>query len=38
MPPYCFTNFEIQKCYQNDPKLNGVYSRKNLVRIKDGYM
>ena len=38
------TNFEIQKSYQNDaqlssqnkPKLNGVYSRNNLLKIKDG--
>ena len=22
-------NFEIQKCYQNEPKFNGVYSRNN---------
>ena len=30
------TNFEIQKYYQNTPKLNGVYSRNNLSKIKDG--
>ena len=30
------TNFEIQKYYQNEPKLNGVYSRNNLLKIKDG--
>ena len=30
------TNFEIQKYYQNEPKLNDVYSRKNLSKIKDG--
>ena len=30
------TNFEIQKYYQNQPKFNGVYSRKNSVKIKDG--
>ena len=27
---------EIQKYYQNEPKFNGVYSRDNLPRIKDG--
>ena len=30
------TNFEIQKNYQNKPKFDGVYSRKNLPNIKDG--
>ena len=28
-----FTNFEIQKYYQNEPKFNGVYSRNNLPKI-----
>ena len=36
MPPHPSTNFEIQKYYQNEPKFNGVYSRNNLPRIKDG--
>ena len=30
------TNFEIQKYYQNQPKFNGVYSRNNSAKIKDG--
>ena len=30
------TNFEIQKYYQNEPGFNGIYSRDNLPRIKDG--
>ena len=30
------TNFEIQKCYQNELKFNGIYSRTNLFKIKDG--
>ena len=30
------TNFEIQKYYQNEPRHNGVYSRDNLPKIKDG--
>ena len=30
------TNFEIQRYYQNQPKLNGVYSRNNSAKIKDG--
>ena len=30
------TNFEIEKYYQNEPKFNGVYSRNNLSKIKDG--
>ena len=36
MPPHPLTNFEIQKCYQGEPKFNGVYSRNNLTKIKDG--
>ena len=31
-----FTNFEIQKYYQNENRFNGVYSRDNLPKIKDG--
>ena len=29
-------NFEIQKYYQKESKFNGVYSRNNLPKIKDG--
>ena len=36
MPPHPLTNFEIQKYCQNKPRFNGVYSRDNLSRIKDG--
>ena len=36
MPPHPLTDFEIQKYYQNEPKSNGIYSRDNLSRIKDG--
>ena len=36
MPHYLLTNFEIQKYYQNEPRFNGVYSRDNLPKIKDG--
>ena len=36
MPPHHLTNFEIQRYYQNEPKFNGVYSRDNLPKIKDG--
>ena len=28
------TKFEIQKYYQNEPRLNGVYSRENLPKTK----
>ena len=35
MPPHSLTNFEIQK-YQNETRFNGVYSRDNLPKIKDG--
>ena len=31
------TNFKRQKCYQNEHRFNGVYSRNNLPNnIKDG--
>ena len=36
MLPHPITNFEIQKYYQIEPKLNGVYSRNILSKIKDG--
>ena len=36
MPPHPLINFEIQKYYQNERKRNGVYSRNNLPKIKDG--
>ena len=36
MLPHPLTNFEIQKHYQNEPKFDGVYSRINLHKIKDG--
>ena len=29
-------NFQIQKYYQSEPKLNGVYSINNLTKIKNG--
>ena len=35
MSSHPFTNFEIQKLYQNELKFNGVYSRNNLPKIKD---
>ena len=37
IPTHLLTNFEIQKYYKNKPRLNGVFSRKNLPKkIKDG--
>ena len=37
MLPHPLTNFEIQKYYRNEPRLNGVYSGNNLPeKIKDG--
>ena len=37
MPPYPLTYFEIKRYYQNDPRLNGVFSRNNLPKeIKNG--
>ena len=36
MQPHPLTNFEIQIYYQNKPEFNGVYSRNDLPKIKDG--
>ena len=36
IPPHSLPNFEIQKYYQNEPKFNGVCSRNNLPKTKDG--
>ena len=37
MLPHPLRNFEIQKYYQNEPRLNGFYSRNNLPKeIKNG--
>ena len=35
MPPCSLTNFVIQKYYHKEPKFNDVYSRNNLLKIKD---
>ena len=35
MRPHPLTNFEIQKCYRNEPRFNGVYSRDNVLKTKD---
>ena len=36
MPPHHLTNFEIQKYLYNQTRVNGVYSRYNLPKIKHG--
>ena len=36
MLPHSFTNFEIQKYYQNESRFNGIYSRDDLSKIKNG--
>ena len=36
MLPRLLTNFGIEKYHQNEPRFNGVYSRDNLSKIKDG--
>ena len=38
MLPHPLTNFELQKCHQNEPKFNGVYSRNSLPKIKYGHI
>ena len=30
MATHPLTNFEIRKCYENEPRFDGVYSRDNL--------
>ena len=35
MLPDPLTNFKMQKYHQNEPKLNGIYSRNNLSKVKD---
>ena len=30
------TNFELQKYYENEPKFNGIYSKNNVSKTKDG--
>ena len=32
MPPHTLSNFEIQKYYKNEPRLNDVFSRNNLPK------
>ena len=36
MPPRSSTSSEIQGYYQKEPRTNGVYSRNNLPKIKNG--
>ena len=42
MLPHLLTNFKRQKCYKNEPRFNGVFSRNNLPeynsieKIKNG--
>ena len=36
MPPHLLTDSEIKMYYQNEPKFNGAYSRRNLPKIKEG--
>ena len=36
MPSHPLTNFQIQKYYQNERRFNGVYSRDNPSKMKDG--
>ena len=35
MPSHPLTNLKILRYYQNNYKLNGVYSRNNLPKVKD---
>ena len=36
MPLHSLSYFKIQKYYQNEPTFNGVFSRNNVLKIKDG--
>ena len=33
IPFHPLTNIEINECYSNEPRFNGVYSRNNLLKI-----
>ena len=35
MPPHSSINFEVQKYYRNEQKCNDIYSRNNLLKVKD---
>ena len=36
MRPHALTNFEIQKSCSSKPKFNGLHSKNNLPKLKDG--
>ena len=36
MPPHPLTNIDIINYYKNEPRFNGIYSRDNLPKIKNG--
>ena len=36
MPPHPLSIFEIQNYYKNEPRFNGVFSRNNSPKKKDG--
>ena len=36
MLPCPWTNYQIEKYYQNEPKFDGTYSRNNLTKTRDG--
>ena len=36
IPPHPLASFEIQKYCKNEARFNGVYSRNNWPKIKDG--
>ena len=38
MPPHPLKNFEIRNYYENEPRINGVYSGDNLSKIKLEHM
>ena len=33
MPPHSITKFEMEKYYQNESKINGVYSKNKLPQV-----
>ena len=37
MLPHPLFNFEIQKCYQNEPRFNGVFSKDYLPKEIKGW-
>ena len=36
MPPHPLTNFDIIDYFKDEPRFNGIYSKDNLPKLKEG--